>query len=58
MLTRKLFRRAINFAMLLAILGTVPYIGHGQTHYRHEVFGVTAEALILFHCIENSGWFV
>ena len=58
MLTRKLFRRALNFTMLLAILGTVPYIVDGQTQYRHEVFGVTALALILFHCIENRGWFV
>lgn len=39
MLTRKLFRRALNFTMLLAILGTVPYIVDGQTQYRHEVFG-------------------
>ena len=58
MLTKKIFRRILNFAMLLAILGTVPYIVGGQTQYRHEVFGVTALALVLFHCVENRGWFV
>lgn len=58
MITNKTFRRVLNIAMLVTILGTVPYIVGGQTQYRHEIFGVTALLLVLYHCIENRFWFV
>ncbi|MBT9779849.1 DUF4405 domain-containing protein [Clostridium sp. MCC353] len=56
--SKKIFRCCLNFSMLIAILGTVPYILDGQTQYRHEVFGVTAFVLMAYHCIENRLWFV
>lgn len=58
MITNKIFRRILNFAMFITLLGTVPYMIGGQTQYRHEVFGVTALALVSYHCIENKVWFV
>lgn len=54
----KIFRRCLNLSMVIAILGTVPFIIDGQTQYRHEVYGTTALVLAAFHCIENRFWFV
>lgn len=57
MKSNKIFRRCLDIAMFMAILGTIPYMVDGQTQYRHEVYGVTALALAAFHCIENRFWF-
>ena len=54
----KIFRRCLNLSMVIAILGTIPYMIGGQTQYRHEVYGTTALVLAAFHCIENRYWFV
>lgn len=54
----KMFRRCLNLSMVIAILGTIPYMIGGQTQYRHEVYGTTALVLAAFHCIENRFWFV
>lgn len=55
--SQKRFRKTLNTIMLIVVLGTIPYIFKGDSLYRHELFGVGALVLMLYHCILNQWWY-
>lgn len=55
--SQRTFRKCLNLIMGIAILGTVPYIFVGDSLYRHEVFGLSALLLVLYHCLLNKWWY-
>lgn len=57
MSTDRPFRKALNIAMAISVVGTVPYIFSGSSRYRHEIFGTMALVLAFYHCGINMGWF-